>query len=409
MDESKLKSRVAFAIHEDANDDPVREPASLVPGKDDWEVHGGRLGRDHTLEDVPNHYLRDRLMSFTNDCMPKDQAPEARRRVFSDLNEGEIAAYAKVIRKEEARLADGWQMGSGRERRERCRGHAEQQKRLQKMDNVTKIVNEKFNVNDLEFAAKLEEQNSIMAHIDPDIDMTPHPSGHRNYDDLQPIRDSVFHFGLRNDEPNKPSPQERKALPAPFYTEINYDCDQVRALVKRFVTSGLIRMWTFDNFCRVCGLERPQLVEFLENSGPQAGKQSPAYAMCWEFIRRRQELGLPPFFDEKKANRTFPYRKVKLSAKKDGRSKQPKQPTPQQLEKKRKAEEARKKRRPTDAELRERWRAEAESKQQEPQQQQQQEEQQQEQKQSKQQKKRKPDVDCPTRASKRIKAQEAGG
>ncbi|KAK7928769.1 hypothetical protein PG985_005767 [Apiospora marii] len=165
VDESKLKNRVAFAIHEDANDVPATEPASLDPGKEDWEVHGGRLGRDHTLEDVPNHYLRDCLMSFTIKCMPKDRAAEARRRVFSDLNEGEIAAYSRTIRKDEARLADGWNVGSDSEWQEQCARHREEQKRLQKMDSIKKIANETLFIRDMGDAVKLEEQNTIMAVV----------------------------------------------------------------------------------------------------------------------------------------------------------------------------------------------------------------------------------------------------
>ncbi|KAK7977030.1 hypothetical protein PG988_004520 [Apiospora saccharicola] len=388
VDELKLKNRVAIAIHEDANDGDPKQGASLDPGKDDWEVHGGRLGRDHTLEDVPNHYLRDRLMTFTN--------------------EREIAAYSNVIRKDEARLADGYQTGDDSEWQERCARHEEQKKSLQKMDSIAKIAKETFYVRGMGDAVQFEEQNAILAHIDPDIDMTPHPSGQRNYDDHPPIRHSVFHFGPR-DEPQDPTAAERKALRAPF-TNINYDCDQVRALVKRFIARSVGRMWTLDHFRQVCELEWPQLIGFLEKSGPQAGAESPAYGMCWEFIRRRQALGLSPFFDQKKADRIFPYRKVKLPAKKCGRPKQPKQPTPQQLEKKREAEELRKKRRPTDAELRERRRAEAESKQQDQQQQEEHEQKEQQKKQQqKQQKKREPDVERPTRASKRIKAQKAGG
>ncbi|KAK8133531.1 hypothetical protein PG984_005543 [Apiospora sp. TS-2023a] len=409
VDESKLKTRVAIAIHEDANDGDPKKQASLDPGKDDWEVHGGRLGRDHTLEDVPNHYLRDRLMSFTNECMPKDQAPEARRRVFSDLNEGEIAAYSNVIRKDEARLADGYQMGDDSEWQERCARHEEQQKRLQKMDNITKVAHETKFIKDMGQAAELEEQKTLMAHIDPDMDMTPHPIGqHRNYDDHPPIRHSVFH--CRPSGPEDPSPRMRKALPEPFYTEINYDCDQVRSLVKRFIPASVPRLWDLEKLCMVFGLERPQLIEFLQKSGPLAGEKSQAYGLCWEFFRRRQTLGLHPFFDKKVADKIFPYRKVKLPAKRGGRPKQPKKPTPQQLEKKREAEELRKKRRPTDAKLRERRRAEAESKQQEQQQQEKHEQKGQQKKQpQKQQKKREPDVERPTRASKRIKAQKAGG
>ncbi|KAK8087366.1 hypothetical protein PG994_002340 [Apiospora phragmitis] len=297
VDESKVAKCVVDVIYEDANDDP-KKSATMSAGKGDWQVHGGRLGRDHTLEDVPNHYLRDRLMSFTNERMPQDQAPEARRRVFSDLNDGEIAVYADIIRKSEVRYTGGVQMWTGREWRERCRKQ-EAQQHLQKLSKIMKIANEHSSIKNMGEAANMEKQEEALDHIDADINMTPHPSGHRrNYGDLDPIRHSVF-----NPRSQDPLPQEKKALPVPFYTEINYDCDQVRALVKRFVTKP--GLWDLDKFRRACGLERAQLIGFLEKAGPRGRRAEPG------FFRRREALGLAPFFDQKKADKIFPWHKVK--------------------------------------------------------------------------------------------------
>ncbi|KAK8094888.1 hypothetical protein PG997_001573 [Apiospora hydei] len=272
VDDSELTSFLAFYVWEDGNDGPVEKPCLL--GSDDKR--------------------------------PKRAAASS-----PDLNEAEIAAYAETIRARKVRFdtsgnGGGIQMWTGSEWRERCRKIEEQQK-VQHLANIMKIANENPSIKNMGEAVNMEKQATALEHIDEGIDMTPHLSGYRDYGVLEPIWHSVFQPG-----PKDPTPQELKALPSPFYREINYDCDQVRALLKRFVTGSLSRMWDLDKVRRVCGLERPQLIGFLEKSGPEAGSQSQAYHLCWEFFRRREALGLTPFFDKKKADKIFPWHKVKL-------------------------------------------------------------------------------------------------
>ncbi|KAK6825541.1 hypothetical protein PG987_013035 [Apiospora arundinis] len=317
IDGKKLASHMGHTIWEDANDDPG-SPAGLSAGNDGWQVHGGRLGRDHTLEDLPNHYLRDCLMSFINERMPQDKAPEARRRVFSDLNEGEIAAYADIIREREVRYTGEVQMWTGSEWRERCR-RQEQAKKLAEMADIVKISKENPSIKNMGEAVNISKQETALDHIDEDINMTPHPSGYRDYD-LEPIQRSVVSPAAK-----EPLPQEKKSFQ--FDKEMNYDCDQVRALIKRFVTDNI--RWDLDKFRRTCGLERPQLIGFLEKSGPQAGDHSQAYALCWEFFRRREVMGLAPFFDKKKADKLFPCHKVKLGGGNAGSKQQGKKRKPE--------------------------------------------------------------------------------
>jgi hypothetical protein len=63
-------------------------------------ISGGRLGRNHTLEDVPTCYVRDRVMDYINDQLPEEKRADVRRAVFSDLTEAEINLYSALIAEE---------------------------------------------------------------------------------------------------------------------------------------------------------------------------------------------------------------------------------------------------------------------------------------------------------------------
>lgn len=65
------------------------------------QVRGGRLGRDHTLDDVPNHFLRDQAMGYINTQLPEDQRHAARKAVFPDLSEAELEEYVKLIQQQQ--------------------------------------------------------------------------------------------------------------------------------------------------------------------------------------------------------------------------------------------------------------------------------------------------------------------
>ena len=62
------------------------------------KVSGGRLGRDHTLEDVPNNYVRDRLMGWIQEKVPEQERRIVQRAVFNDLSDGKLDAYSECIR-----------------------------------------------------------------------------------------------------------------------------------------------------------------------------------------------------------------------------------------------------------------------------------------------------------------------
>lgn len=60
-------------------------------------IIGGRLGRDHTLSDVPNHYVRDRLMNYILTQLDEDKREASKRAVFSDLSATELQEYSDII------------------------------------------------------------------------------------------------------------------------------------------------------------------------------------------------------------------------------------------------------------------------------------------------------------------------
>jgi hypothetical protein len=56
----------AQIVYRDALGDDKRKPIVMMGGEEGGTVHGGRLGRDHTLADVPNHFVRDNIMDYIN-------------------------------------------------------------------------------------------------------------------------------------------------------------------------------------------------------------------------------------------------------------------------------------------------------------------------------------------------------
>lgn len=72
--------------------------------KDDY-VRDGRLGRDHTLPDVPNHFIRDWLLAQIDqgvnevEHLNQVQRGAARRAILPDLTADEVSEYGKILAK----------------------------------------------------------------------------------------------------------------------------------------------------------------------------------------------------------------------------------------------------------------------------------------------------------------------
>ena len=211
-------------------------------------ITGGRLGRDHTLEDVPTCYVRDRVMDYINDQLPEETRADVRRAVFSDLTEAEINQYSALIAEE--------------------RIEAENETPPPSRPGASR---------------HLDRQQEVLCAIDDAIDLEPglSPVLRRN------ISSSITSSVVKTRGVD-PLPVERLVQ---VDDEIHHDCDQVRAMVRRFITTG---EWTMDEFrLTLGGVTRAQLNTFLEHRGPRNGLRCKAFQLCWEFFHRRQKLSLP--------------------------------------------------------------------------------------------------------------------
>lgn len=121
--------------------------------------------------------------------------------------------------------------------------------------------------------------------VDADIDLTPFlvHRAQRKLNRPMMIPSSVVR------PKSLPMPEELKIE---YKFGIDYDCDQVRAMIKIFVSRG---DWTLEEFRQALGnVSRQQLTTFLTRRG-SAGPQLPsaAYQLSWEFFNWREYLGLP--------------------------------------------------------------------------------------------------------------------
>ncbi|KAI0886911.1 uncharacterized protein GGS22DRAFT_199231 [Annulohypoxylon maeteangense] len=223
-------------------------------------VFGGRLGRNHMLSDVPNHYVRDRLMDYIDTQLEEDKRERARLAVFTDLNPVEIEQYSTLVMQ--------WL------------------KKTQPKSDVelmTLVTGDKPIKTDSE-RARVLDQALVLQDVYQEIDLTPKPGfSKRTYDRPGPIIYSVVEPGRK-----EPTPAEWNLDPG---TDIDRDCDQIRAMIAIFVFQ---KEWTLDEFRLVLGnsIDRKNLSIFLDKYGPTKGNNT-IFELSWEFFKRRELLGLP--------------------------------------------------------------------------------------------------------------------
>ncbi|KAK4954647.1 hypothetical protein LTR10_008080 [Elasticomyces elasticus] len=232
--------------------------AIRVGGEDGPTVMGGRLGRAHTLEDVPHHFVRDQCMNHILEELPVEQQERVARIVFPDLNDADLQSYKEALH---------------------AARHAEEV-----ADELKAKLPSLKNRGEARNLLKLE---AAIHTIDCDVNLTPNLNGFRAYRDYEVNEDiswSCIH-------PNqKPTEHEDKTGAG---TNIDKDCDQVRAMIARLVkySDG---EWTADSFRKAIGpLERPKLIDFLQRRGPAAGIKLGLFGLAWEFFRKRELLGVP--------------------------------------------------------------------------------------------------------------------
>ncbi|KAI1653451.1 hypothetical protein F4813DRAFT_374345 [Daldinia decipiens] len=223
-------------------------------------VSHGRLGRSHMLADVPNQYVRDRLMDYIITELEDDQKECAKKAVFPDLSATELEQYSALIEKE-----------------------VEKNKPKTRDEMIARIAGKKPLRTESEMERVLD-QAYAMDQVDKDIDLTPQPGfSIRDYGRPGPLVRSVVQPGLRQLTP------EESGLNVGI--DIDKDCDQIRVMIVCFVDG---KGWTADQFRWALGnVSRQQLTTFLLERGPKQGVNNSIFHHAWEFFKKREILGLP--------------------------------------------------------------------------------------------------------------------
>ncbi|KAB5549774.1 hypothetical protein GE09DRAFT_184214 [Coniochaeta sp. 2T2.1] len=228
-------------------------------------VSGGRLGRNHTLEDVPIHFFRDQLMDCIGVLVDAKHRQAARKAICPESTDAQIEEYDALV-KEQKRL---------KEARLEAEREDEQFEAAQKVAAAPlKSKTEARDIGDL--------CDALMC-VDDEVNLARYliATTTRNPDRPKMISRSVV-------RPNH-APLAAEGM-IEYEDNIDYDCDQVRAMIKIFIDDG---DWTIDQFRQTLGVTRQQLVKFLSGRGYSHALLSAAYQLSWEFFNWRDQLGLP--------------------------------------------------------------------------------------------------------------------
>ncbi|OTB02035.1 hypothetical protein M426DRAFT_13877 [Hypoxylon sp. CI-4A] len=219
-------------------------------------VSGGRLGRDHMLSDVPNHFVRDRLVDYIDTQLEEeDQKEAARNAVFSDLSPAEMEQYSVLV------------------------AQKIKEKQPKELSELAKQVTGGREIKNQHERAYMFDQAEALEYVDIEIDLTPKPGfATRRF----PLGcGSVYEAG----QPRLTAVE----ADVDIGSDIDRDCDQIRAMIVRFTSET---EWTVDDFRRALGIQgRPKLTKFLRDDGPNKGDRV-IFELAWEFFKRRELLGL---------------------------------------------------------------------------------------------------------------------
>jgi hypothetical protein len=273
MEHTRKGQVQAQIVYLDALGDDRRVVGVMWGGEEGGIVHGGRLGRDHTLTDVPNHFFRDEIMDHINRAeVEEDKKQAARTAVFSDLSSAEIAAYSAFI---------------PTTRDEERRKEQEEDDRLDEIMNTHKPKPKSI----LE-AKNILKQEALLDSIPDDLELTKR--------DIHRFSEYHGEFYIHRSAV-KPGSQKlpyeeeiyftyKKECEADFLNQIDLDCDQIRACIKRFTRGGI---WTVNQFRLALGqIARPNLTKFLEKRGESDVGGVRVSVLCWAFFKTREVLGL---------------------------------------------------------------------------------------------------------------------
>lgn len=260
-------------------------------------VSGGRLGRDHTLPDVPNHFIRDFMLEQIDEkvneaaALDEHQRQTARRALYPDLTSDQVSEYSEVLAKKRDEDARAYRAENGIPEEDAT---PEQIRKcaLKRIMLCYGFEHER----QAETVLKLHE---TVEAIDTTLDLTPRvrPGALRDYDKYGPLRRSVLFPG-----PERGPTRCEDALPPPVL--LDRDCDQIRVMIRLFCVEGPPLSYpgdgefTINNLHSALGITRQTLLAFLKKKGPENGYKSQAYELAWEFFKRREMLGYPSWEGE---------------------------------------------------------------------------------------------------------------
>ncbi|KAG9833851.1 hypothetical protein KCU98_g11798, partial [Aureobasidium melanogenum] len=201
------------------------------------------------FKDVPNHFVRDSIMDYINSEVEEDKKETARTAVFSDLNPSEIAAYSAFVSKSKD---------------EERRKETEEEERLEEIMNI--MDTHKPKPKSILEAMNIIQQKELLDKIsDDDLDLRQRGNYGHFDTDFEGVFKSVVKPGSRK------LPYEAETA-CPLVIDLN--CDQIRAY------------WLWGQ------IARPELKKFLEKRGEDEGETLRVRALCWQFFKSREVLGL---------------------------------------------------------------------------------------------------------------------
>lgn len=268
--------------------------------KDD-HTSGGRLGRDHTLPDVPNHFIRDFLLEQIDQGVNEaaelsiSRRKSVRRALLPDLTADEVKEYGDILsnKREDVARAERAEAGISEED---ATPEEIRKCELKRTMYLYSLKNEKQ-------AEAVLQQQKVVKGIDTTVDLTPRarPGAIRDYEKYGPLRRSVvFH------DPWRRLRAETELAPP---VHMGRDCDQIRLMIRRFCFwegegerhfDWHDNEFEIDEFRHALVITRQTLTAFLRKKGPGNGDQSQAYELAWEFFKRRELLGYPLTKGEKR-------------------------------------------------------------------------------------------------------------
>jgi hypothetical protein len=229
-----------------------------------WRISGGRLGRDHKLEDVPLHYFRDQLMDYIAVHFDEDKRQVVRKAICPDLTDSQIEEYARLIAEDRYERAKPDRLAA------------------QRHEKAQRLLSGDKSVRNMREAGNLVLQEEALELVDANVDLRRYPTGVRNGDRPTWTPQSVV-------QPDSMQMPEEAGIAIQWL--VDRDCDQVRAMIKRFVTEGA---WTLEQFRHALGtVTRKKMTAFLRMRGNDGQLRLSAYILSWEFFNWRDQLGLP--------------------------------------------------------------------------------------------------------------------